>query len=107
VITLATREPLLIVTGFLVVGLALAATTPIAFSIAGDIAPDRAGGASSVVASVGYGGFVLGPAIVGGIAEFSSLRVSFLTIVLAGLLIAGLAGRLEARVYSDVRQARL
>jgi hypothetical protein len=52
-----------------------------------------------VVASVGYGGFILGPAIVGGIAEFSSLRVSFLTIVLAG--------RLEARVYSDVRQARL
>ena len=104
VITLASREPFLVVIGFLVVGLALAATTPIAFSIAGDIAPDRAGGASSVVATVGYSGFILGPAIVGSIAEYSSLRVSFLTIVLAGLLIAALAGRLEARVYSDVRK---
>jgi MFS family permease len=85
---LATREPLLVIVGFLVVGLALAATTPIAFSIAGDIAPDRVGGASSVVATLGYSGFLVGPTIVGGIAEFSSLRVSLLTIVLAGLLIA-------------------
>ena len=85
---LATREPLLVIVGFLVVGLALAATTPIAFSIAGDIAPNRVGGASSVVATLGYSGFLVGPTIVGGIAQFSSLRISLLTIVLAGLLIA-------------------
>ena len=88
VFALATREPLLVIVGFLVVGLALSATTPIAFSIAGDVAPDRIGGASSVVATLGYSGFLVGPTIVGGIAEFSSLRISFLTIVLAGLLIA-------------------
>jgi MFS family permease len=95
---LATREPCLVIVGFLVVGLALAATTPIAFSIAGDIAPDRVGGASSVVATLGYSGFLVGPTIVGGIAEFSSLRVSLLTIVLAGLLIAagGQAARKKA-----------
>jgi MFS family permease len=88
VFALATREPLLVIVGFLVVGLALAATTPIAFSIAGDVAPDRVSGASAVVATLGYSGFLIGPTIVGGIAEFSSLRVSLLTIVLAGLLIA-------------------
>jgi MFS family permease len=88
VFALATREPLMVIVGFLVVGLALAATTPIAFSIAGAVAPDRVGGASSVVATLGYSGFLIGPTIVGGIAEFSSLRLSLLTIVLAGLLIA-------------------
>jgi MFS family permease len=88
IFALATREPLLVILGFLGVGLALSATTPIAFSIAGDVAPERVGGASSVVATLGYSGFLVGPTIVGGIAEFSSLRISFLTIVLAGLLIA-------------------
>lgn len=94
VLTLATREPFLVVIGFLVVGLALSAVTPIAFSIAGDIAPDRAGGASSVVATLGYCGFILGPALIGGVAEFSGLRFSLLAIALAGLSIAALAGRL-------------
>jgi MFS family permease len=48
VLALATREPLLVVAGFLVVGLALSAVAPITFSFAGDLVPDRAGGASSV-----------------------------------------------------------
>ena len=60
IFALATREPLLVILGSLVVGLALSATTPIAFSIAG---------ASSVVATLGYSGFLVGPTIVGGIAE--------------------------------------
>ncbi len=90
-LALATRAPLLIVIGFLVVGLALAAVTPIAFSVAGDLAPSRAGEASSVVATLGYNGFLLGPALIGGIAELSSLRFSLIAIVLAGLLISALS----------------
>lgn len=45
-LALATREPLLVVAGFLVVGLALSAVVPIAFSVAGDLAPGRAGAPS-------------------------------------------------------------
>jgi MFS family permease len=103
IFALATREPLLVILGFLVVGLALSATTPIAFSFAGDAAPERVGGASSVVAALGYSGFLVGPTIVGRIAEFSSLRISFLTIVLAGLLIA--AGGRAARKKRPVNDA--
>ncbi|HEX2728488.1 MAG TPA: MFS transporter, partial [Rubrobacteraceae bacterium] len=56
-LALATREPALVVVGFLVVGLALSAIVPIAFSVAGDLAPGRAGAAISVVTTLGYGGF--------------------------------------------------
>jgi MFS family permease len=84
---LATREPLLVVAGFLVVGLALAAVAPIAFSLAGDIAPNRVGGASSVVTIFGYGGVLLGPVIVGGLAELYGLRAALSVIAVAGLLV--------------------
>jgi MFS family permease len=94
-LALATREPLLVVAGFLVVGLALAAVVPIAFSIAGDIAPERAGAAISVVTTLGYGGFLLGPVIVGGLAEVIGLRAALGVIAVSGLLIFILALRLK------------
>ena len=75
------------VAGFLVVGLALSAVVPVAMSVAGDLAPGRAGGAISVVTTLGYGGFLLGPVIVGGLAEVFGLRVALGTIAVSGLLI--------------------
>lgn len=96
-VALATREPVPVVVGFLVVGFTLSAVTPIAFSLAGDLAPNRAGGASSVVAALGYSGFLVGPAVVGGMAELFGLRVSLGTVLLAGGLIFVLARWLEGR----------
>ena len=95
VLSLATREPLLVVAGFLVVGLALSAVVPIAFSVAGDLAPGRAGAAISAVTTLGYGGFLLGPVIVGGLAEVFGLRLALGTIAVAGVLIFALASRLK------------
>lgn len=57
-LTLTTLEPFLVVAGFLVVGLALLAVVPVAFSVAGDLAPVRVGGAISVVMTLGCGGFL-------------------------------------------------
>jgi len=94
-LALATREPLLVVCGFLVVGLALSGVAPIAFSAAGDLAPERAGGAISVVTTLGYGGFLLGPVVVGGLAELLGLRIALCTIAAAGVLISALALRLK------------
>ena len=93
VLALATREPLLVVTGFLVVGLSLSGVAPIAFSVAGDLAPDRAGAAISVITTMGYGGFLLGPVVVGGLAELVGLRTALLTIASAGLVITVLGYR--------------
>jgi MFS family permease len=69
---------------------------PIAFSVAGDLAPGRAGSAISVVTTLGYGGFLLGPVIVGGLAEVLGLRTALGIIAMAGFLIFVLASRLKA-----------
>jgi MFS family permease len=95
-LALATLQPILVVAGFLVVGLALSAVVPVAFSVAGDLAPGRAGGAISVVTTLGYGGFLLGPVLVGGLAEVLGLRAALGTIVAAGALIFVLSLRLAA-----------
>jgi MFS family permease len=57
---IAKTVPALVVGGFLLVGVA-----PVAFSVAGNMVPKRAGSAVSVVTTIGYGGFLLGPPLVG------------------------------------------
>ena len=100
-LALATREPILVVCGFLVVGLALSAVVPIALSVAGGMLAERAGGASSVVTTVGYGGFLLGPILVGAMAEPLSLHAALGIVVLAGISIAILAGTYCGRQPPD------
>lgn len=96
-LALASREPLLVVVGFLLVGLALSAVVPIAFSAAGDLAPGSAGAAISVVTTLGYGGFLLGPVIVGGLAEIFGLRFALGTIAVAGAAIFALSSLVRSR----------
>jgi MFS family permease len=94
-LALSTTLPTLVVGGFLLVGLALAAVAPIAFSVAGDLVPDRAGSAVSVVTTFGYGGFLLGPPLVGGLAEVVGLRAALGLIAVAGLCVFVLSLELE------------
>jgi MFS family permease len=101
VLALATREPSLVVCGFLVVGLALSAVVPIALSVAGSMLPERAGAASSVVTTVGYGGFLLGPILIGVLAEALSLRLALGVVVIVGISIAALAGTFGERQPSE------
>ena len=96
-LALATLEPLLVLAGFLVVGLSLSAVVPIAFSTAGGLAPGHAGAAISVATTLGYGGFLLGPVIVGGLAELVGLRVALGIIAVSGFLIFALSLRLKAQ----------
>ena len=94
-LALATTAPSLVIVGFMVVGLALAAIAPLAFSVAGDLVPERAASAISVVTSFGYGGFLLGPPLVGGLAEVVGLRVALGLIAVAGLCVFLLSLRLR------------
>jgi len=96
-LSLATREPFVVVAGFLVVGLALSAVVPIAFSVAGDLTPGRAGAAISFITTLSYGGFLLGPVIVGGLAELVGLRLALGTIAVAGALIFTLSLRVNTQ----------
>lgn len=83
-LALATEQPLLVLVGFLLVGLGLSLVAPTAYSLVGDVAPQQTGAASSVLTTVGYSGYLFGPVLVGGIAELTSLRLALATIVVAG-----------------------
>lgn len=96
-VALATTAPPLVLLGLLVTGLALAGVAPIAFSLAGDLAPGRAGEASSVITTVGYTGFLLGPALIGGLAELAGLRVALGSVAVAGGAIAALSTRVASK----------
>ena len=49
----------------------------------------------SVVTSFGYGGFLLGPVLVGGLAEGIGLRAALGVVALCGLAIFALSTRLQ------------
>ena len=74
------------VAGFLLVGLSLAPIVPTAFRIAGQLSPRNPGLGVAAASSLGYAGFLLGPALVGFVAEASGLRGPFAAV--AGLLAA-------------------
>ena len=79
--------------GLLVVGFALAPVVPTALSIAGRNAPGRSATAVSLVTTIGYSAFVLGPPVVGVLAELTSLRTALIPVVASTATIALLARR--------------
>jgi MFS family permease len=87
---LLTDVPALVVVGFGIVGLAVSAAAPVALSLAGEARPGQSGQASSAVTVIGYSGFVVGPAIIGGIAQLTDLRLALGLVVLASIGIAGI-----------------
>jgi MFS family permease len=74
--------------GFVLTGVAVCTVTPTTMSVAGTIAPGRSAGAVAQVGAMGYGGLVLGPVVIGFLADVSSLRVGLGVAAVLGLLIA-------------------
>jgi len=81
-VVLAPGLPLALV-GFGLIGVGYAVMVPLAFSRAANDPVMRPGPALASVATLGYGGMLLGPPVVGFIAQVSSLAVAFTA--LAGL----------------------
>jgi MFS family permease len=87
---LVVHEPAPAVAGFALVGAGLGPVVPIAFSAAGRIGGSASGRVLARVVTFGYAGSVLGPLLVGGVAELTSLRLAlFLPVGLALLIAAG------------------
>lgn len=105
-LALASEGAPLILLGFLLVGLGLSVIAPTAYSLVGDAAVEQAGAASSVLTTVGYGGYLFGPVLVGGIAEFAGLRLALATIVVAGGGIVLLSSLVRLRVGRTSALAR-
>jgi MFS family permease len=79
--------------GLLVVGFALAPVVPTALSLAGRNAPGRSATAVSLVTTIGYSAFVLGPPAVGLLAQATTLRTALIPVVASTAMIALLARR--------------
>lgn len=74
--------------GFLLVGFGVAAIIPIAYSTAGRSKLYSPGVALAMVSTISFFGFLLGPPLIGYIAELFDLKVSFTLIGITGLGIA-------------------
>lgn len=86
--------------GFLLVGAGTSSVIPLTFSEVGKNKRFSSGIALAMVSTIGYFGFLLGPPLIGFIADLLSLRVSFTLVALAGLaitVIVTLSGRRSHR----------
>ena len=92
-VALVIDAPVVAVLGFGAVGFGIANVIPILFSAAGNAPGVNAGVALAAVATTGYFGFLAGPALIGLVAEATSLRVG-LALVSAACAFIALRGRL-------------
>lgn len=76
---------------FLMVGFGVAAIVPLSYSIAGRSKIYSPGVALAIVSTIAFFGFLLGPPLIGFIADLFNLKVSFALIALNGLGIMILA----------------
>jgi MFS family permease len=80
---------------FMFVGLGVSTIVPTLYSIAGKTPNIPTSEALTTVTSVSFLGFLMGPPIIGYIAELSSLRFSFAFIGIFGLVIALMVSRIK------------
>jgi MFS family permease len=83
--------------GFLMIGIGVSSVVPLAYSLAGKSKTMLPGLALAAVSSIGFLGFLIGPPIIGFIAELLSLRWSFILVALLGLGTTMLAGKIRTQ----------
>ena len=94
-ITFESLIPLLI--GFGLIGLGIAVIIPLAFSRAGNDSEVSQGAGIASIATLGYGGMLLGPLFIGLIAQMTSIKTSFLLLPIMAFLIFLLAKHLSIK----------
>jgi MFS family permease len=82
--------------GFMLVGLGVSTIVPTLYSMAGKNTTVPPGEALTIVSSISFLGFLMGPPVIGYIAELLGLRFSFAFIGLFGILIALMVSRIKA-----------
>jgi fucose permease len=86
------NQPVAMLVGFGAVGLGLSVVYPLVFSAAGNHPEIPAGRAVAGVATIGYGGFLAGPPLLGWLAQWTSLRAVLVLVVILAAMVAVLAG---------------
>jgi hypothetical protein len=88
---LVAGEPVLAVGGFVLAGLGIANAVPLLFSAAGRVPP--AGPSLAAVFTVGYTGFIVGPPLIGFLADQIGLPETLTLLVAFAVVVAVLGGR--------------
>ncbi len=87
--------PIPVVAGMTIAGLGQANIVPLLFSAAGRVPGVAAGAGVAMAATMGYAAFLIGPPVIGYLADLVGLRAALLLLVAAGLAIA-LGARIAA-----------
>lgn len=96
-LALSTQYVPLVLGGILLTGLALSGVAPAGYSLAGEAAPQREGAVISSLAALSYIGFLVGPVLIGAVAEAWGLRVALGLIAVAGGIMAAFSSVLARR----------
>lgn len=87
--------------GFAFVGMGVSSIVPLSYSLAGRSKTMDTGNAIATVATIGFFGFLMGPPIIGFLSDKYSLRVSFLTIALVGLLMTAISPLVKRKLAEN------
>ncbi len=82
--------------GFLIVGLGVSSIVPTVYSSAGKLHNIPPGIALAGISSISFLGFLIGPPLIGYIAEIASLRYSFAAIGLMGIAVTIMVSKLKS-----------
>jgi MFS family permease len=94
------HDPLLATSGYAIAGLGIGNIAPVLFAGGGRVDPNAPGRGVAAVVTMGYSGFLLGPPLVGMVAEAAGLSLALGLTVIAALIIAAMAGSAQT---ADVR----
>jgi hypothetical protein len=88
-------HPAAALVGFACLGVGLATMVPVVFRAGAQLPGVTSGIGIAAVSTMGYSGFLIGPPVIGGVAELTSLPLALGLIALLGLVIAALAPRVR------------
>jgi MFS family permease len=74
--------------GFVLVGVGCSNLVPVLYSAAGSQSAMPAGAAISAITTIGYSGILVGPALIGFVAEGATLSIAFMGVATLLLLVA-------------------
>lgn len=93
VISLSTSFPVFVMIGFALVGLGVSSVFPVVYILATKEKSMQPSAALAAVSSVGFLGFLVGPPIIGFVAQVTGLRIALTIVVLLGFIILFLTRR--------------
>jgi MFS family permease len=93
--------PYITIVGFFLVGLGLSSIVPIAYSIAGNTKEVPSGVGLAMVTTVGYSGFLIGPPVIGFIADWQTLRVALLLVTFLLVTMTLLGVRYKSKPHGN------